>query len=1009
MDRDTNKENNNQSGDKLKQNLVHKGGQAAATYFGGSAGKEAYDAASKTELGQKLEKAVSNKITSSNNSIPSLNQSNPSIGLDKNQGLSEKEEANSDDKNNKNGSNSFNNDNSDGEDSVNSSESIIAKFKKIPAPIKGAIFTTSGYFLVFLSIIIVVAIIAGQTASIAENLFEKLNFGNGDTSEFFNDDGNYFADEKDSKVEKAEKAYYKKLQDVYEEFKRKYNVAIDTTMITATLFYNRNIGDYGDEDGIEDVENNTDTSNPAFDDDKFYEDEAVEFYKLAKRHIKTLAKYMLIQETTFNACVDTKDQELYAIKPYTPKNVADNWTTISTWKFGDQRTWNSRNTFYYTEKEEKTYTKADGTTNTIKLCSYLDLDTQLNQYYVEDRTIYLDRKEKYDTCVNNAKAACRSGCPGCIDTSSPQCPYCKDCDDRQTCISGCNSANYDNVCAAEKKAYQEAERIYRDNWTNEGMYDDNGFKACVPTTKWAKTAQTYDDTNRYMNYPFDLDLVNKADTPNFLHYYEYMINRNSPIKCSNEPAISYRYEIDTSEEGVYYYKLMAKTPKNILDFIKDDSFIERYYPELIDTSTEESREKTIKNVVDEIFLLYDTVVEREKKYCYTPGTSNNTGVSGGTSGVVSTSRTEFINSIANDAIKDMENTGILASITIAQAILESGNGGSSLAKTYNNYYGMTAGSCAPKRPTDTNSRVVSPGKSGNSCTGNAYWDGTVVWMCNSKGADCQWYRVYDSFIKSTHDHSRLLSTSHYSCQGIFDPNQAIACIQAGGYATDPQYQSKVMSIINGNNLTQFDIGEWNGEIITDYSGNGLGTVCYTTAFERELALGNQIANGEGTINGLIGNVRTKLYGTPEYMTYWGSNNNIFHASGYDKECTWYANGRGMEILVSNGMSLAQAKQYMRPMHGNAGKWFGQNQYFSSSVNVNAPKVGAIIVWSNGSKPGHVAIIENIHYDGAGNPVSVDISHGGQSLNGFQYATNKSISWVASHSTYRFVGYVYLLG
>ena len=32
-------------------------------------------------------------------------------------------------------------------------------------------------------------------------------------------------------------------------------------MITATLFYNRNIGDYGDEEGIEDIENNSDISN----------------------------------------------------------------------------------------------------------------------------------------------------------------------------------------------------------------------------------------------------------------------------------------------------------------------------------------------------------------------------------------------------------------------------------------------------------------------------------------------------------------------------------------------------------------------------------------------------------------------------------------------------------------------------------------------------------------------------------------------------------------------------
>lgn len=1009
MDKDTNEQSNNPILDKFKQDLVHTGGEAVATYFGGAAGKEAYDAASKTELGQKLEKAAAKNIPepSLSNPFPVSTQSN---GLDGGEGLSEKKEndaiLNNQTKNNQDTSfdfTGFDENESNNEDLTSDDETITKKSKKIPASIKGLIFTLSGCFLAFFVIIILISVIYVLTTATAENFFEAINLGADKITEFFDSDDNFFASIKDSKREKAEKAYYKKLYEVHDEFKRKYGVSIDTTMITATLFYGRTIGDYADEEGIEDVENNTDTSDAQYDEDKFYEGASVEFYKLAKRHIKTLAKYMLIQETSFNACVDTKDQEIYAIKPYTSKQIADNWTTVSTWKFGDQRMWNSRNSFYYTEKEQKTYTKADGTSNTINFCSYLDLDSQLNQYYQEDKKIYLDKKQKYDTCVNNLKSACKSACPECSSTL--------DCTEKYKCHNTCDTANYDDICGAEKKAYQDAEKIYRSNWTNEGLYDDNGFKACVGTKTWGTNAQKYDDNNKFMNYKFDLDLVNKADIPNFLHQYEYMIDRNSPINCSVEPSISYSYEIDIAEEGVYYYKLMAKTPKNILDLVEDDSFIERYYPDLIDTSSEEARQKTVKNVVDGIYLLYDTVVERDKKFCYTPSGTNNTGVSGNSSGVVSTSRTEFINSIANDAIKDMENTGILASITIAQAILESGNGASTLSKTYNNYYGMTAGSCAPNRPTDTNVRVVAPGKSGNNCNGNAYWDGTVVWMCNSKGADCQWYRVYDNFIKSTHDHSRLLTTTQYSCQGIFDPNQALSCIQAGGYATDPQYISKVMSIINGNNLTQFDIGEWNGEIITDYSGNGLGTICYTTSFDRELALGSQIANGEGTINGFIGDVRTQLYGTPEFEVFWKSNNNLFYASRVSlmKECTWYSHGRGLEILTRNGMSLAQAKQYMNPMRGNAGQWFRQNQYFSSSVNVKEPKVGAIIVWSNGSKPGHVAIIENIHYDAAGNPIAVDITHGGQSLNGFQYATNKSIDWVASHGTYRFTGYVYLLG
>ena len=57
--------------------------------------------------------------------------------------------------------------------------------------------------------------------------------------------GELFIDDyQTKKAEKYEKAYYKKLEDVYKEFLDKYGVEIDTTMITATLFYGRNIADY---------------------------------------------------------------------------------------------------------------------------------------------------------------------------------------------------------------------------------------------------------------------------------------------------------------------------------------------------------------------------------------------------------------------------------------------------------------------------------------------------------------------------------------------------------------------------------------------------------------------------------------------------------------------------------------------------------------------------------------------------------------------------------------------
>ena len=52
----------------------------------------------------------------------------------------------------------------------------------------------------------------------------------------------------------------------------------------------------------------------------------------------------------------------------------------------------------------------------------------------------------------------------------------------------------------------------------------------------------------------------------------------------------------------------------------------------------------------------------------------------------------FIGRIAPLAVEDMKKTGVLASLTIAQAILESGWGESTLAKNYNNLFGIKADS-----------------------------------------------------------------------------------------------------------------------------------------------------------------------------------------------------------------------------------------------------------------------------------------------------------------------------
>ena len=440
-------------------------------------------------------------------------------------------------------------------------------------------------------------------------------------------------------------------------------------------------------------------------------------------------------------------------------------------------------------------------------------------------------------------------------------------------------------------------------------------------------------------------------------------------------------------DSVYFYNLL-------------DSFVEDYYSEFLTKESGYAEEGTqryedAKDLIDDIYSLYDmmgpnqTCTTTGQYICRSDGGSEN----------FSGSRDEFLKSIANIVIEDMNRSGILASLTMAQAAVESANGSSLLSREYSNYYGMTAGSCAPARRADTTITVVYPGTGGNSCSGNAYWDGTVVWMCNSSGKDCQWYRVYDSFANSTADHSRLFSNSNYQCQGITTPEEAIACVQAGGYATASHYQSTIMSVINTYNLTQYDIGVWDGTV-ADGTGEALYEIC------------EGITNGSGTISsgssfttGVCGSGNTVRDTDGYWSTY-----NLFNNP---PQCTWYAHGRALQILTNAGMSLEAAQKNLRPMSGDAGRWYDQNENFSSSMNVNEPRQGAIIVWQQAGYWGHVAVIEKVNTDANGNPVSVDISEGNNQ--GRQCTTRTvTMDYVKRHSggkrgvDYTFKGYIYLL-
>jgi flagellar protein FlgJ len=144
--------------------------------------------------------------------------------------------------------------------------------------------------------------------------------------------------------------------------------------------------------------------------------------------------------------------------------------------------------------------------------------------------------------------------------------------------------------------------------------------------------------------------------------------------------------------------------------------------------------------------------------------------------------TSFISMLAGAAQACQRKTGIPASITLAQAALESSWGARALG---NNLFGIKA---------DPN------------------WTGPTVSFRTTEhlgGKDVSLtdkFRAYTSYAESMIDHGQfLLKNPRYAPCFKETTGYGWACaLQAAGYATDPEYAAKLQSIIRTRNLAFYD-------------------------------------------------------------------------------------------------------------------------------------------------------------------------------------------------------------
>ena len=150
---------------------------------------------------------------------------------------------------------------------------------------------------------------------------------------------------------------------------------------------------------------------------------------------------------------------------------------------------------------------------------------------------------------------------------------------------------------------------------------------------------------------------------------------------------------------------------------------------------------------------------------------------------------QYVDQYKDIAIEQMKRWKIPASITLAQGILESGAGQSDLVRRSNNHFGIK-------------------------CHG---WTGRTVRKDDDERNEC--FRAYDSAFDSYEDHSRFLASgqryrSLFSLK-ITDYKGWAYGLKAAGYATNPQYATRLIELIQLYKLYNYDTAKGYDKFMTE--------------------------------------------------------------------------------------------------------------------------------------------------------------------------------------------------
>lgn len=195
-------------------------------------------------------------------------------------------------------------------------------------------------------------------------------------------------------------------------------------------------------------------------------------------------------------------------------------------------------------------------------------------------------------------------------------------------------------------------------------------------------------------------------------------------------------------------------------------------------------------------------------------------------------KSEFIPTIAPLVQAENKKRGypLFSSVVIAQAICESGWGQSKIMMKANAIFGIKATSSWKGKVYNANTQECYDGVSYTNIT-----------AC---------FRAYNSLAESISDYFDLITKlERYRKATVSEtPLECITAIKNGGYATSPTYINTIMSIINSNDLTKYDIVE---NVDIEQIARDVIAGKYGNGQERKAKLGNIYNQVQARVNEIL--------------------------------------------------------------------------------------------------------------------------------------------------------------